>query len=172
MSFASKFIGKSLVRSGYIKARLGLHKKITSTLEGSGSGFDFSKAKSDFDIKARQFGAVTGSAVLARAQAGASKIDDAGDLIYNETLNIIQSAYTFDYFYKASWRKKSRILAKSINESDRIQNPQSTVALGDIIFGILESSRNRLGNEKLAERIINKAHLDTPINHNEDISFL
>ena len=151
------FLGKSFIRGSAVKTRLGIHKKIQS---GFSKGFQDSTATTKFTL-----GSVSAGAILARANAGASKISQipgkATDQIYQETLRIIKSAYSYEYFYRASWKKKSRMLAKSINDSQKIPNPQSTVALADLIYMILKESRNRLGNEKLANTIMNRANFES-----------
>ena len=76
-----------------------------------------------------------------------------------EVYKIIQKAYSSESFYKASWKIKSRILAKKITNSPVIKRNIAEVLLTEIIYGILKRNKNKQGNKDLAFEITAEAEL-------------
>ena len=74
-------------------------------------------------------------------------------------LNIIQKAYQSESFYKASWKIKSRILAKNILRSPVIKRNIAEASLSAIIYEIMNRNKNKQGNEDLAVETIQRGGL-------------
>ena len=74
-------------------------------------------------------------------------------------LRVIQTAYKSEGFYKASWKTKSRILAKDILSNPIIQRNIAEATLSAIIYEIIHRNKNKQGNEDLAVAIIQSAGL-------------
>ncbi len=97
-------------------------------------------------------GAVLTKGPLSRGLHRATQIYHGTETSF-EIIDIVRQAYQSEIFYKASWKIKARILARSIVRNTVIKTTISEIALSEIIYDFIKRDKNRQGNEKLAQEI-------------------